>query len=126
MTVEMNKVFKDVKGKGYGIFNIKTKKRVDPEDLSIIINGDCKDMRPELSLRKNLKLIENVYKEKFGNDCPYDLELFKKDEGLFVERLIRAVEICSLRYVLRMRNGALNTCKKLSMVKGRRMFLWEH
>jgi len=52
--------------------------------------------------------------------------LFKKDEGLFVERMIRAVEICTLKHVLNKEGGSLNINKRSSIVKGRRGFLWEH
>ena len=76
-------------------------------------------------------LIEKIYKEKFAkNKCsccssPYDLKLFRKDPGLFVERLIRAVEICTMKYVLNIPDGNLNINKRPSIVKGRRSFLWE-
>ncbi len=128
---QMDKVLQDVQNQGFGIYNIQTKKRVNIEDLSVI-RGDKKIVRNEMELLQELKQIEKVFDAKFNSDknkdnpCgnPYCLELFNKDPGLFVERLIRATEICSLRWVLN-RGGALNTTMEATIVKGRKKFLWE-
>ena len=69
-------------------------------------------------------IIKSIYKKKFKNQSSYDLKLFEKDCGLFVERLIRAVEICTLEYVLNV-GGALNKFNA-TIVKGRKKFVWEY
>lgn len=126
---EFKKAWKDSKKNGLGIFDQNTKKRIDPEGLVFISpSGEKEKVKPrkEIQLRRDLMLIEKVYKEKFKKCTnPYCLDLFKEDEGLFVERLIRAVEICSLKYVLNKEDGGLNISKRMSIVKGRRSFLWE-
>ena len=131
MKKEINKAWKDAKENGLGVIDPILKKRINVESLSFLwVHPDGKvkkppKMRKEIELRRGLLIIEKVYKEKFVKDSPYDLELFKKDPGLFVERLIRAVEICTMRYVLNQPDGSLNINKRCSIVKGRRAFLWE-
>ena len=123
---EMNKVMLDVKKKGFGIFDTENKIRINPEALSFWWDSKGrKKPREEVILRRDLMIIEGIFKEKFGNQSPYDLKLFNEDVAAFVERLIRAVEICSLRHVLNV-GGSLNVWKKSNIVKGKRGFLWEH
>ncbi len=125
---EFNKAWKDAKEKGLGVFDPVLKLRIEADRLAFIgPTGKEIKVKPrkELQLRRDLMLIEKVYKEKFAKCMnPYCLELFKEDEGLFVERLIRAAEICTLKYVLNC-GGALNINKRPSIVKGRRNFIWE-
>ena len=131
MEKEYSKAMKDIPKMGVGVFDPITKKRIDITNLAIFYNCPAgkvhkpPKLRTEIELRSRFEIIEKVYKEKFGDDSPYDLKLFKKDEGLFVERLIRAVEICTMNYVLNLPDGCLNLNKSSSIVKGRRRFLWE-
>ena len=127
---EFDEVWKDVEKLGVGVYDPHLKKRINIEDLAFFrVAKDKKKkfpkLRTEIELRSRLAIIKKVYKEKFKNKSPYELKLFKKDEGLFVERLIRAVEICTMSYVLNLPEGNLNINKRPSIVKGRRRFLWE-
>ena len=137
MRKEFEKAWKDAQKLGVGVFDPILKKRIDVEKLTFLwVASDGKRAKPpklrsEIELRRGLVIIEKIYKEKFAkNKCeccssPYDLKLFNKDAGLFVERLIRAVEICTLRHVLSLPEGSLNINKRSSITKGRRRFLWE-
>jgi len=123
---EMDKSHEDVKRIGLGIFDMEGRRRVNPETLAFSWpTGKAPKAMEEVVLQRNFAVIKKVYKEKFGNDSPYDLELFKKDEGLFVERLIRAVEICTMGYVLNDGKGTLNLNLNPTIVKGRKRFIWE-
>lgn len=128
---EFDLAWEDAQKKGLGVFDPTLKKRIKAEGLSFLwVHSDGKIKKPpkirkEIELRRGLMLIEKIYKEKFSKDNPYDLKLFNKDAGLFVERLIRAVEICTLRYVLNLPEGNLNINKRPSIIKGRRRFMWE-
>lgn len=129
---EFDKVNKDAECLGLGVFDSVNKKRIDVEKLTFLWKCSAGKLhkppkiRKEIELRSRLVIIEKIYKEKFGKDTdPYDLKLFREDEGLFVERLIRAVEICTMNYVLNIPNGSLNINKRPSIIKGRRSFVWE-
>lgn len=128
---EFDKAWNDAQRLGVGVFDPVLKKRVNVESLSFLYNCPAgkihkpPKLRTEIELRRGLAIIKKVYKEKFGDDSPYDLKLFKKDEGLFIERMIRAVEICTMNYVLNLPNGNLNLNKNSSIIKGRRRFMWE-
>jgi len=127
---ELDKAMKDSQKNGLGVYDQILKKRINVEALAFFSpEGKKIKKKPkkEVQLRHNLMVIKKVYNEKFKKCTnPYCLALFKKDEGLFVERLIRAVEICTLSYVLNTGEGDLNLNKRMSIVKGRRGFLWEH
>ncbi|KKL73226.1 hypothetical protein LCGC14_2077000 [marine sediment metagenome] len=126
---ETTKAMRDAKKFGLGIIDQETGKRINPETLAFFWTGKQKmKLQKEVVLQRNFAVIKKVYKEKFGKKCsnPYCLELFKEDIGLFVERLIRAVEICTMGYVLNDGNGTLNLNKCSTIVKGRKGFLWEH
>ena len=137
MRKEFDKAWKDAQKLGVGVFDPILKKRIDVEKLSFlwVAPGGKKTkppkLRSEIELRRGLVIIEKAYKEKFATSkcaccgSPYDLKLFNKDVGLFVERLIRAVEICTMRYVLNLPEGDLNINKRSSIIKGRRRFMWE-
>lgn len=133
---EFDKAWKDAQKLGVGVFCPILKKRINIETLSFLwVAPDGKKTKPpklrkEIELRSRLAIIEKIYKEKFAKGkcaccSPYDLKLFRKDSGLFVERLIRAVEICTMKYVLNLPNGNLNINKRPSIIKGRRRFMWE-
>lgn len=127
---EFKKAWKDAKKNGWGVYEPFLKKRIEANKLVFISSTGKKvkaKPRTEVQLRQNLMAIKKVYNEKFKKCTnPYCLSLFKKDEGLFVERLIRAVEICTLSYILNTGEGSLNLNKRMSIVKGRRSFLWEY
>ncbi len=132
MKKEFIKSNKDAKKLGLGVYDPILKKRIDITKLAFIwpcpagkLHKPPK-LRKEIELRSRLQIIKKVFQEKFGKDTdPYDLKLFKKDEGLFVERLIRAVEICTMNYVLNLPGGSLNLNKCCSIIKGRKKFVWE-
>lgn len=123
---EMDKVWKDVREHNFGIYDPELKKRINPNYLAFFWRKQDLEIgiKREVVLHRDLLIIEEIYKEKFGDQSPYDLELFKKDEGLFVERLIRAVEICTMGYVLN-KGGALNKWKPATIIKGKKKFVWE-
>ena len=127
MSEEIKKAMLDAKKFGVGLYDTTIKKRIDINNLTFITEPYkvLKKLKPEVQLRASLIAIQKIQEEKFPNQSPYDLELFKKDEGLFVERLIRAVEICTLKYALNIESSALNINKKSSVIKGRTRFLWE-
>jgi len=124
---ELNKAFKDSKERGFGVYDSEKKLCINPEALTFVWDSKKREnkMLQEVVLLRSLMNIKNIYKEKFGNDEPMNLELFNKDIELFIERLIRAVEICTLNYVLQTGEGALNDSKRMNIVKGRRRFIWE-
>ena len=128
MSKEMDKVWKDVRKQNFGVFDTEQKKRINPRALAMFWRFDDPEigdkMREEVALHNDLLVIEENYKEKFGEDCAMDLKLFNKDIELFVERLIRAVEICTLKYALN-KGGALNNAKNMNVVKGKNNFIWE-
>ena len=125
MEKEMKKVFDDVKKGGFGIFDSESKKRINPNTLAFFWDSEKKrKIKRAVVLHRDLMVIEGIYKNKFKNQDSYDLKLFEKDCGLFVERLIRAVEICTLKYVLNT-GGALNKFNS-TIIKGRKKFVWEH
>lgn len=132
MRKEFEKAWEDAQKLGVGVFDPVLEKRIDVEKLSFLwVAPNGKKVKPpklrkEIELRSRLVIIKKIYKEKFGNDSPYDLKLFRKDEGLFVERLIRAVEICTMGYALNLPDGNLNINKCSSITKGRRSFMWEN
>ncbi len=133
MKKEFDKAWKDAKKLGVGVIDPHLKKRINIEDLTFIRvasdgkKGKFPKLKSEIELRSRLAIIKKIYKEKFKNCTnPYCLTLFKKDEGLFVERLIRAVEICTMNYALNLPEGNLNMNKRPSIIKGRRQFLWEN
>jgi len=122
---EMKKTMKSVRKYGFGIYDTKNKICIDPLTLSFIWRGTKrKKMKEEVCLHTDLARIEKIYKEKFGNSSSLGLDLFRKDIELFIERLIRSVEICTLRYVLNV-GGGLNKRKRMNILKGKRNFVWE-
>lgn len=122
---EMRLVMSDVREHGLGIYDPKLKKRIDATGLCLMWDSDAPiRVRKEFVLLRDLAIVKKIYKEKFGAQSPYDLALFEKDPGLFAERLIRAVEICTLNYVLN-KGGALNKDKNSTIIKGRKKFVWE-
>jgi hypothetical protein len=126
MMKETTKAMNDAKRFGLGIFDQETKKRVNPETLVFFWPGNRKmRLEKEVVLQRSFARIKQIYKEKFGDENPYELKLFNKDVGLFVERLIRAVEICTMGNVLNDGNGTLNLNKEPTVIKGRKRFLWE-
>ncbi len=121
----MKKVFDDVKKRGFGIFDSESMKRVNPKALAFFWDTEKeRKIKRAVVLHRDLMVIKGIYKKKFKNQDSYDLKLFEKDSGLFVERLIRAVEICTLEYVLNT-GGALNKFNS-TIIKGRKKFVWEH
>ena len=121
--IEWDKAYKDSIVNGFGVYDPILKKRIDSEHLVFIWPGEGKKrMQKELVINRSLMVLEKIYNEKFVDD-PYELKLFNKDKDLFVERLIRAVEICTLRWVLS-KGGVLNM-NKHTVTKGRKRFLWE-
>ena len=124
---ESKKAFKDAKEKGFGLIDGKTLKRIDPEALVFIwdSNEKVKDMQKRVVLERDLMIVKKIFKEKFNDDNPYDLKLFRKDPGEFIERMIRAVEICTLNYVLNKGEGTLNKSKDSTIIKGKKKFVWE-
>lgn len=126
MDKEMKIVMEDVKNSGFGVLDTKTKKRIDVTRLALFWEGERKvEVKRLFVLCKDLAAIEEIYKKKFPYECPYDLKLFEKDPGLFVERLIRATEICTMKYVLN-RGGVLNKGIDSTIIKGRKKFVWEY
>ncbi len=125
---ELADAMKDAQKRGFGIYDAERHLCINPESLFFFWGDKKREAKPmdEVVLLRSLMKLKNIYKEKFGNDSPYDLELFESNPAEFVERMIRAVEICTLNYVLQTGEGSLNTCPRLSMVKGKRSFLWEH
>lgn len=110
-----------------GIGILCNHQRVSSHDLQFIWAGKefKKEVKNKAELLVHLARLEDIYKKKFSDSDPYDLELFKQDEGFFVERMIRAVEICTLKHVLNIDSGALNLSEFLTITKGRYSFLWE-
>jgi len=125
---ELNKAMNYSQDKGFGIYDAYKHLSINPERLIFFWKGKKRQekIKEEVVLLRALINLTNIYKEKFGSDSPYDLALFAKDPAEFVERLIRSVEICTLNYVLQTGNGSLNMCPRMSIVKGKRSFLWEH
>ena len=122
---EMGKAFQDVEKDGVGFYDPETKKRINIKGLVILTSQKEKpEIKKEVILWRDLAIIKNVYREKFDNHSAYCLKLFEKDSALFIERMIRAVEICTLQYVLN-NGGALNIDKHPTITKGRNKFLWE-
>ena len=122
----MKKVWEDVHESGLGIFDNILKKRIKPEALAFFYKdgegtGKLKD---EVLLHRGLYQLEKIFEKKFSKDNnPYDIKLYKNNPELFMERLIRATEICTLRYVLN-KDGALNTNEK-GLEKIRTRFKWK-
>lgn len=123
---EMKKTMKSVRKYGFGIYDTKNKLSIDPLTLQFIWRGiKRKKMKEEVCLHTDLARIEKIYKEKFGSGSSgLELDLFRKDIELFIERLIRSVEICTLKYVLNV-GGGLNRLKRMNILKGKRKFVWE-
>lgn len=125
---ELKKATDDAVKIGFGCYDREHGVRIQPEEL-IFIDSDGEEkkdkMRSQIQLVQDLVALERIYKEKFGDDSPYDLALFEKDSGIFVERMIRAAEICTLNHVLLTGKGTLNKHNG-SIIKGRRSFIWEH
>jgi len=124
---ELDKALRNSKVKGFGIYDAEKQLSINPENLSFMWAGKEKETKPleELILLRALMTLKKIYKDKFGDDSPYDLKLFNKDPAEFMERMIRAVEICTLNHVLQTGEGALNMSPRMSMVKGKRSFIWE-
>jgi len=124
LKVEWDKAYKDAEKNGLGIMDMKTGTHIDGTNLAFLWpSGKAKKPQKEVVLQRDLITIEKIYKEKFGTTSPYDIQLFNMDVGHFIERLIRATEICTMKYVLN-KGGALNKCKA-TITRGRRKFLWE-
>lgn len=124
---EWNKAQNHAKKHGFGIYDTKLHLFINPMNLSFIWRGlfpKRKKMYEEVKLHRDLLTIEKIYKKKFNNEDPMELGLFKKDIELFVERMIRAVEICTLKYVLNA-GGGLNVLQRMNILKGKRKFVWE-
>lgn len=121
----MEKVWDDVNKKGFGIYDSVLKKRIKAEALAFFYkNGEgTGQLKEEVLLHRGLYQLEKIYNKKFGNDNnPYDIKLLNKNPDLFMERLIRATEICTLRYVLN-KDGALNT-SEATLKKFRKRLKW--
>lgn len=125
---EFRKAWDKAKKTGFGIYDTKRQLSINPDSLAFFWDSKKRKDKPleEVVLLRNLMKLKDIYREKFGNDSPYDLKLLRKDPAAFVERMIRAVEICSLNYVLNTGEGSLNLCPQMNIVMGKRTFLWEH
>jgi len=122
---EMDKAWKDAAKNGFGLYCPELGKRINIDNLIFVWKGEKeKKMRDEIALRRDLIITEKIYKEKFSDQSPYEKDLLVKDPGKFIERMIRAVEICTLKYVLG-NGGGLNTDKESTVTEGRNKFLWE-
>ena len=124
---ELNKAMKNAKDKGFGIYDTERNLCINPDNLSFIWDTEKRKEKvmDEVVLLRSLMNMKDIYKEKFDGASPYELKLLEKDPAEFVERMIRAVEICTLNYVLQIEEGALNLCSRANIVKGKRRFLWE-
>lgn len=126
INLEFELIHKDIKEKGVGIFDQIVKRRVDPDALVFTWPSDRKmKLKSGVQLKRNLAVIEKAYSVKFGNNSPYDLKLFKEDPASFTERMIRAVEICTLNYVLSTGKGNLNLNKSTNLILGKKRMVWE-
>lgn len=125
---ELNKAMEDAKIYGFGCYDTESGLRIQPDKLTFVWNDKKKrKLVEEVKLHSNLLQLEKIYKEKYGIldiGGSMELGLFNADPEAFVERLIRAVEICTLRYVLGV-GGGLNLSKRQEIVKGHRKFIWE-
>lgn len=123
---EMQLAMQDMQKHGFGVYDPKSKKRIDITALCLMWDDKLPvRVRKEFVLTRDLAIIKKIFREKFGSQNPYDLELFQSDPGLFVERLIRAVEICTLSFVLN-KGGVLNKDLGSTIIKGRKKFVWEY
>ena len=115
---------KDVLEKGVAVFDVKNKTVIDMDNLAFFWLHRPGKVRSKLQLCSGLARILKIYKGKFGVTSPYDLELYHKDPALFIERMIRAAEICTLKYVLNLDGGGLND-STTSLVFGKNQMHWE-
>ena len=124
--LEWDKAHENAKKVGLGIIDGVNKVCVEAGNLIFLWpEGEAKGLKDEVVLQRDLMAIEKIYKEKFGkNTDSYEIKLYEQDIGHAIERLIRATEICTLKYVLN-KGGALNKCKGCTITKGRKSFLWE-
>lgn len=125
--VQFDKAWQDAKEGGFGIYDRRWGIRIDPSDLIFV--SPCGKVSKNLvrhraALMANLATIERIYRKKFGSQSSMSLDLFESNIGDFIERLIRSVEICTLRYALNV-GGALNATENMWIIKGRQSFLWE-
>lgn len=127
---EFKHAWQDAKEKGFGLMDMGHKVRVDPEKLAFLSpSGKYQKMRSEIQLRTLLRSLQKIYEEKFaGHTDPYSFDLLVGDGTIrpeFFERLARAGEICTLKYVLGHEDGGLNLDKHSTIIKGKKHFVWE-
>jgi len=122
---EFKHAWQDAKEKGFGLMDMGHKVRVDPDKLAFLSpSGKYQKMRSEIQLRTLLRSLQKIYTEKFGDTPdPYSFDL--KEPERFFERLARAGEICTLKYVLGHEDGGLNLDKHSTIIKGKKHFVWE-
>lgn len=123
----MKKTKKDCLGV---LYRMKNGKIVSLDSDRIIYYWNGKQThkgKKELSnLYRQLQDCMKIYRAKFGKTSPYSLGLFNKNPAHFVERMIRAAEICTLKYALGIDGGGLNISKRATVIKGTHGFVWEH
>ena len=121
---EYNRMLKDVRENGFGIFDTNTKQRINPSQL--VLMWDSKIKNPtleEIKLGRDLVAVRKIYRERFKGKSAYGLALFREDPEKWAERLIRAVEICTLEYILDT-GGGLNLGPQ-SIAFGNKRMHWE-
>lgn len=68
-------------------------------------------MRTEKEIKKGLKKIEQIYLKEFGikssKDNSLHIDLTVMDVAKAIERIVRATEICTLKWILKV-GGGLN------------------
>lgn len=78
-------------------------------------------MRTEKEIKEGLKKIEEIYFREFGientKDNPLNIDLTATTVALAIEKIVRATEICTIRWILE-EGGGLNVEKwKFKKVK---------
>jgi len=123
---EFKHAWADAKEKGFGLMDMGHKVRIDPEKLAFLSpSGKYQKMRSEIQVRTLLRELQKIYEKKFaGHTDPYSFDLLKLPDRFF-ERLARAGEICTLKYVLGYEDGGLNIDRRSTIIKGKKHFVWE-
>jgi hypothetical protein len=126
--LEFKKAESDALKHGFGLYDTGSNLRVKADNLIFLYPRNQKRMMAEeVKLRRELVRLEKIYRGKYKTldiGGSMHLGLFNKDIEGFVERFIRATEICTMRYVLGV-GGGLNLFKEQEIVKGHRKFIWE-